>query len=119
MPRSLIPVVTFTLLIAAAGCGDARKGDLPESRFRQEPELARGRVAFMHHCNECHVQGGPGLGPGIIDKPLPAVAIKTQVRVGAGTMPAFAKEKISDDDLNALVRYLGVLKAEGTPLAAR
>ena len=114
--RARLPIIALAL---AAGCGSARKGDLSEERFHADPQLARGRVIFMHQCNQCHVQGGPGLGPGIIDKPLPADAIRTQVRAGVGTMPAFGEDKIKPDELDALVRYLQVLKAEGRPLAER
>ncbi|HEX8911654.1 MAG TPA: cytochrome c [Humisphaera sp.] len=116
-PHPFLPLLALALALPA--CSDARKGDLPESRIRGDAQLALGRRTFMRHCHECHVQGGPGLGPGIIDKPLPAAAIKTQVRVGASTMPAFPEAKISGDELDAVVAYLGVLKREGVPLAQR
>ena len=96
-------------LVAAAssfGCGSARKDEVPAARYRDDPQLRRGQVVFMQTCNQCHVGGGPGLGPGLNDKPLPAFAIKTQVREGVGTMPAFPKDEISDQDLDALVKYM-------------
>lgn len=120
--KHLAALVTAAAVTALAGCGSARKGDLSEQRFKDDSQLARGRVMFMQHCNQCHVQGGPGLGPGIIDKPLPSAAIKMQVRtavVGAGTMPKFGPEKIPDPDLDAIVHYIKVLQSEGTPLAMR
>ena len=119
VPRLLAFLSLAAAAACAPGCGSARKGDLSEERFHADPQLARGRVVFMQQCNQCHVQGGPGLGPGIIDKPLPAAAIKAQVRAGAGTMPAFGDAKISPQELDALVRYLQVLRAEGQPLAER
>ena len=96
-------------VVAAAsscGCGSARKDEVPTSRYRDDPQLRRGQVVFMQTCNQCHVGGGPGLGPGLNDKPLPAFAIKTQVRQGVGTMPAFPKDEISHQDLDALVKYM-------------
>ena len=111
--------LSIAATIRAAGRGSAREGDLSAERFNADPQLARGRVVFMQQCHQCHIQGGPGLGPGIIDKPLPAAAIKVPVRAGAGTMPAFGQDKIEPKELDALVRYLQVLKAEGRPLAAR
>jgi mono/diheme cytochrome c family protein len=119
MRCALLPLGLFALTLLLTGCGESRKGDLSEDRFRQDPQLAQGRVVFMHNCNQCHVQGGAGLGPAIVDKPLPGTAIKTQVRVGAGTMPHFGKDKISDEELDAVVAYLKVLRTEGTPLAMR
>src|SRR4051812_22843745 len=65
-------LVAIAVSIGAAGCASPRKSDIPESRFQSDAKLAEGRVVFMHNCNQCHVLGGPGLGPGINDKPLPA-----------------------------------------------
>jgi mono/diheme cytochrome c family protein len=120
------PLAITALLLAAAllsswavGCGSAQKEEIPVTRYRDDPQLSRGRVVFMHTCNQCHVGGGPGLGPGINDKPLPAAAIKLQVREGLGTMPSFPKEEISDTDLDAVVKYLLVLREQGSPTARR
>ena len=107
------------LVISAAGCGSARKEEIPATRFRDDPQLRRGQVVFMQTCNQCHVGGGPGLGPGLNDKPLPGFAIKTQVREGAGTMPAFPKSEISDDDLDALVKYMKVRREQLDAVASR
>jgi len=118
----LLAGIAAAAMTIAAGCGSARKGDLSEQRFKEDPQLATGRISFMHNCNQCHVQGGPGLGPGIIDKPLPAAAMKLQVRtsvVGAGTMPKFGPEKIPDQELDAIIKYIQVLRSEGSPLASR
>ena len=115
--------MTSVVLIVAcqvlAGCGSARKDEVPASRYRDDPQLARGRVVFMQTCNQCHVGGAAGLGPAINDKPLPAFAIKTQVRKGVGTMPAFPQEEISDQDLDALVKYLGELRKQGSAVASK
>ena len=125
------PVLRQTLLTAALlataaalagaglGCGSARKSEIPESQFQSDSQLAQGRVVFMHNCNQCHVLGGPGLGPALNDKPLPAFAIKTQVRKGAGAMPAFSKDDITDEQLDAAVKYLEVLRNQEGPLASR
>ena len=109
------------LVISAVttGCGSARKEEIPAARFRDDPQLRRGQVVFMQTCNQCHVGGGPGLGPGLNDKPLPGFAIKTQVREGAGTMPAFPKGEISDEDLDALVKYVKVRREQHDAVASR
>jgi mono/diheme cytochrome c family protein len=111
-------ITVTTALVLMSGCGPARKADVPETQLRSNPQLKQGQLVFMHTCNQCHVLGGPGVGPGINDKPLPAVAIKTQVRAGAGAMPAFSKADISDEELDALVKYLQVLRQQ-PPLASR
>ena len=106
-------------LVITAGCGSARKDEVPTTSFRDDPQLRRGQVVFMRQCNQCHVGGGPGLGPGINDKPLPAFAIKTQVRKGVGTMPAFPKDEISEDDLDALVKYLQARREQRASVAKK
>jgi len=122
--RRATVLTTAALLLAAAalagpGCSSARKAEIPESQFQSDSQLTQGRIVFMHNCNQCHVLGGPGLGPAINDKPLPAAAIKTQVRVGAGAMPAFSKEDITDEQLDAAVKYLEALRQQESPLASR
>lgn len=79
-------------------------------------------VTFDDAGRPCVVEaglGGPGLGPGLNDKPLPAFAIKTQVRQGAGAMPAFSMDDINDEQLDALVTYLEEWRQQESPLASR
>jgi mono/diheme cytochrome c family protein len=122
-PSQRLIVIAFACTVGAAltgaGCASARKSEIPESRFQADAKLAEGRLVFMHTCNQCHVLGGPGLGPGINDKPLPAFAIKMQVRKGVGTMPAFGPYDISDEQLDAVVDYLQTLRKQEGPLASR
>ena len=103
-------------LIGAGGCGAERKQDLSPQQIAGNPELSRGQLVFMHECNQCHPGGAVGLGPAINDKPLPAGMIKMQVREGLGTMPHFAPQHISDDDLSAVVAYLQARRQQ-KPLA--
>jgi hypothetical protein len=44
------------------------------------------------------------------DKPLPVLAMKTQVRVGVGAMPGFPEGEISDKELDDLMVYLKALR---------
>jgi mono/diheme cytochrome c family protein len=74
-------------------------------------ELAGQRV-FMRDCNGCHPQGDGGLGPALNDKPVPAAAIKLQVREGLGAMPAFDEREITSEELDALVAFMS---AKGAP----
>jgi mono/diheme cytochrome c family protein len=74
-------------------------------------QLAGQRV-FMRECNGCHPQGDGGLGPALNNKPVPAAAIKLQVRKGMGAMPAFTEADISAEELDALVAFMS---AKGAP----
>lgn len=100
----------------APGCGSPRKseplaGPLRFSALDPEDRAAiRGRRVFMTNCYQCHPAGEAGLGPALNDKPVPAIAIRTQVREGLGAMPAFSEQEISDEELDNLVEYLFALR---------
>jgi mono/diheme cytochrome c family protein len=64
----------------------------------------------MQTCNQCHVGGASGLGPGINDKHLPPFFIRFQVRHGLGAMPAFSDRAISDAQLDDVISYLRYLR---------
>jgi len=49
------------------------------------------------------------------DKPLPEFAMRTQIRAGVGTMPAFSEREIPDADADAVVRYMVALREHGQP----
>ena len=116
--RVAVCVTVVAVAFVQAGCGSARKSEIPESRSRADTQLRSGRLVFMHNCNQCHVRGGAGLGPALNNKPLPAFAIKSQVRDGHGAMPPFSKADIGDEQLDALVKYLEERRHEA-PLASR
>jgi mono/diheme cytochrome c family protein len=70
----------------------------------------------MRQCNPCHPGGAGGLGPAINNKPLSAQLMKVQIRLGAGAMPAFKEDVLSDTEVDAIVAYLDKLQAAPGPL---
>ncbi len=109
--KFLIPiaVIASIMLSCSARRSEPLVGPLPLS----SPEIAEGRKVFMMHCHQCHPGGEAGLGPALNNKPLPAFAIRTQVRYGFGAMPAFYPDEITETELDALVRYLKALRRHG------
>ena len=105
-------VCLFAACALMSACGQPRR-DTPytEPVALREPDLVRGQQLFMFNCNQCHPGGAAGLAPGLNDKPLPAVAIKTQIRNGVGAMPAFDESRLIDADVDAIVKYLKSLRA--------
>ena len=108
-------VALLTVVCAAAlapvGCGPKRRDEpFTERLSPDDPRVASGQRVFSQHCYQCHPGGAAGLGPGLNDKPLPVALIKTQVRQGLGTMPAFSKGEIDDAQLEDLMRYLKALR---------
>lgn len=109
--RGVLALVLLGSLLLAIACGSPRRsepirGPLPDL----DEAAALGEQVFGRYCQECHPGGEAGLGPSINDKPLPAFLIRFQVRRGMGAMPGFSSEQISDHELDALVRYLQVLR---------
>lgn len=99
------------VLLFAAGCGSVRRGEpITGVRLWDTPELRKGKVVFAENCHQCHPGGEGGLGPGLNDKPAPVWLMKTQVRVGLGTMPGFSEEQISDGELDELMAYVIALR---------
>jgi mono/diheme cytochrome c family protein len=108
--------VIFVASFLAVGCGSARRGEpIAGPLSTSDPAVLDGRDVFMKNCQECHPGGEAGVGPAINNKPLPGRAIRIQVRTGAaravgGGMPAFSKDKISEEQLDHLLDYIETLK---------
>jgi mono/diheme cytochrome c family protein len=71
---------------------------------------AFGQQLYYQYCNQCHPGGDGGLGPALNNKPAPAIAIRTQIRHGLGAMPSFHPQELSDDDVDAIVEYVFVMR---------
>lgn len=104
--RTLWLLIAVAPLVASCSTAGFRRGE-PVGRpvVIQTDAQARGQIVYMRHCYHCHQGGEGGLAPAL-NLPLPGVAIRTQVRVGVGAMPAFTKAEISDQDLDDLIDYM-------------
>ena len=113
------PALTFSVILTAlalGACVTARRMEpLAPPLDTSDPKVARGQKVFFQHCHQCHPHGQGGLGPAIVNKPLPEFLMKFQVRHGLGTMPSFGAEKIPSDDLDALMAYIKAVR--GNPPA--
>jgi mono/diheme cytochrome c family protein len=97
--------------LVAGGCGSARRAPPlvgPQAAASQQQQA--GRRAFIEKCDFCHPGGEAGLGPALNDKPLPATAIKLQVRKGLGAMPDFTPQELTDGDLQQVADYVVALR---------
>lgn len=112
--------VLLAIAVAVAACGPERRGEPTGPAVTVETaHEARGERLFHRFCYQCHPGGEAGLGPALNDKPLPEVAIATQIREGVGAMPAFSAELLPDDDVDAIIRYLKDLRATPASFAGR
>lgn len=110
--RRLKIVLCLVVLIAFAGMslpGCSHRASLPLSGPQALSEAeAAGEKVFMENCQRCHPQGEAGLGPSIHG--APGFAKRFQVRHGAGAMPAFDKDHLSEKELDQLISYLKAQK---------
>lgn len=107
-----ILVLVCSAVLVFTGCGTARRTEphAPPLTF-SDAKLTRGREVFFAQCHYCHPHGSAGLGPAIVNKPLPGFLLKFQVRHGLGTMPSIKADKVTAEDLDALVAYIKAVHA--------
>jgi mono/diheme cytochrome c family protein len=108
------PWAAVAALAILASCGSARRSEpIAGPLTLDDPVLIRGEQAFAVHCNACHPRGEAGMGPALNNRPVPTWAIRLQVRAGLGVMPAFSRDEIPPDELDALLRYMMALRRHG------
>jgi mono/diheme cytochrome c family protein len=104
-------VIALSLALLAGACATARKTEpLAAPLNLSDPKVAHGQKIFFQHCHQCHPHGQGGLGPAIVNKPLPEFLMSFQVRHGLGPMPSFGTEKIPPQDLDALMEYIKAVR---------
>jgi mono/diheme cytochrome c family protein len=109
--RTARAVALAASLALATACAPTFRGaPAMESLVHADPQVEWGERVFARACHECHPHALAGLGPGIIDRPIPNWLVRLQVRVGLGVMPAFSADEIDDEELDALIAYLDALR---------
>lgn len=100
-PRSRL---LFALTLAASAACAMREP--PAADVDSRVALARrGEQVFKENCNVCHPGGRQGLGPAI-ERSIERESLVTQIRKGFGLMPAFPEDKLTDDDVSAVIAYV-------------
>jgi mono/diheme cytochrome c family protein len=109
-PVRLFLLLLIVLLVSACA---ARGPDVTAQNDSREALARRGEVVFRENCNVCHPAGGRGLGPAL-HRSLARESAVQQIRDGIGLMPAFAPDKLSDPDVDAVLAYVDglVVRAE-------
>ena len=100
-------VVVAVVAFGTLGCGSARRGPLAGAPVTPDTVAEkRGERLFFKHCSRCHPGGEAGLGPALNNKPLPELAIETQIRQGIGAMPAFSEDQLSEQQVEAIAEFV-------------
>jgi mono/diheme cytochrome c family protein len=108
-------VLVATVLALMGACGHAQRGELVGEPVTPDSATERrGERLFFRHCSHCHPGGEGGLGPALNDKPVPKLAITTQIRKGLGAMPAFSEDHLEEEEVDAIAEY--VIDMRQTPV---
>jgi mono/diheme cytochrome c family protein len=101
--------IILICIILISGCNAQRMPPAESAQKDLSEDAVKGQMVFMEYCQKCHPGGSSGLGPSIINKPLPGFMIKLQVRTGMGVMPSFNKNILDKKELDDLVEYIQAL----------
>lgn len=74
-------------------------------------DVELGKQVFMDSCDDCHPDGGEDVGPSLIGDPHSPAQLRRQVREGSGRMRPFPPNRLSDEELEALLAYLATIQA--------
>ncbi len=91
-----------------AACGPEHRA-VPQAPQLHSSAERRGQHIFQRFCYQCHPNGAAGVGPALVNKPLPEVAIRIQVRDGLGPMPSF-RHLLQPDEITAVASYVHALR---------
>jgi len=70
----------------------------------------KGMRLFMANCNRCHPAGEKGVGKSLVDKNIPDLAIRFQIRHGLGDMPSFNEDQLTDPDIDKIISFVKILR---------
>jgi len=110
------------LALGAIGCGGGSgDGDTDGHEASAEyagpigsSDVARGQEVFAATCDACHSSG-----PALDGIGWEAGRVRQQIREGSGRMPAISENRVSADDLEAILAYMvttgGVVDEGGAP----
>jgi mono/diheme cytochrome c family protein len=70
----------------------------------------KGMRLFMANCNRCHPAGEKAVGKSLVDKNIPDIAIRFQIRHGLGDMPSFNEDQLTDPDIDKIISFVKILR---------
>jgi mono/diheme cytochrome c family protein len=118
--RTQYPVFMAVLSLVAIGCGGS--AEKPEGQASSGGEaayagpiastdIAHGKEVFDNFCGDCHPDGGKDVGPSLIAAPHTPARLRKQIREGGGKMRPFSEQRLSKDDMEAILAWLASVNA--------
>ena len=119
--RGLMRGTVFCVAALMAACGgsaagpegeETSGGDLSEYEGPvASTDVERGKEQFESFCGDCHPDGEEDVGPSLIAEPHSPARIRKQIREGSGKMRPTSTARLSDDDMEAILAYMGTINA--------
>lgn len=107
IPFLLILLMGVGLIFFMSAHGANKSEDGAEGDKAKTEEKFDAATFAKDNCTSCHGQNLEGaMGPKLAGNSKPAATLKKTIREGKGSMPAHDESKISDKDLDTLVKYL-------------
>lgn len=78
-------------------------------------DVALGEARYDAMCSLCHPGGEADIGPAIRDIQWSPERVRTQIRDGSGRMRPIGPDRLSDEDMEAMLAYLVTLGTVSTP----
>ena len=118
MGTKLILGLMIGMLAIAYGCSKDASGTTTTAYSLEDfdypvgsTDVAAGTEVYAEFCEGCHPGGQEGDGPKLADAAASPSQLRWKVRSGGDDMPAFGPDKISNDDLEALLAYAQTIGA--------
>ena len=125
--RTAMRLTTFAVcLTGAMACGGGASGGGPEAPVGDttsggeasyagpiaSTDTVLGKARFGMFCADCHGDDASGdVGPALKDIGWTPAKLRQQVREGSGRMKPVAAGRLSDQDLEAVLAWLGTIGA--------
>lgn len=110
----LFVALAFVVPMAACGGGAAEgagEGTTVADQYQgpvQSDDIATGEQLFTDVCGTCHMGGD---GPDLTAETHGVATIRQTVREGDGDMPPLRPDRLSDEDLEAVLAYMVSIQA--------
>jgi len=118
MGTKLILGLMIGMMAIAYGCSKDASGTTTTAYSLEDfdypvgsTDVAAGTEVYAEFCEGCHPGGQEGDGPKIADALASPSQLRWKVRSGGDDMPAFGPDKLSNDNLEALLAYAQTIGA--------
>lgn len=113
MQRRMAAVLVLAFMMGCGGGaasteggGEATTGgESPYAGALRSTDTTLGESKYQSRCASCHENGAPA----VANLHWTVERMRQQIREGSGQMPPIPESRLSDDEMDALIAYLGTV----------